>query len=489
MKKRLLSLSMLFLFISACAAASPVLTEKSKGSKPKWITAPPQDKDYFYFIGTKSKAASYEAGVKGALNAAMSQVLMTIGFSFVVQTEITTRIEGDKDLSTFIDKTKETGQVNLKEQRIQETYFEKYRDFKTVIENNLKKKVEEVYYDVYLLLKYSKKEIKDEQKRKEQQDKENLRLADQLNAEASGLISSGQVMDAYNKYASILKILSSQAGIPLFNKVLSTLKDIAQNVVLSETKVADKKTIGIAAFFQTSSSKSAVQKLNVSSEITLGNGEIDRIVLTDSAGTGRCKIQKMSFDGGLAKVRFSLPADQFILPIMDTAINEEDKTSIEQTVKSKNLTITLKSSDYSTTKVTVIVWNKNGERNKEVESLITEALTGAGINVVIPSSLTADLNYKNFDNPDFYQTLSAEGINVAVMGQSDAIDNGRVYNFQSVTGTIDTRIVDIKQRQVLTTVSKSKTMPALTFEQARLNCFKELSKIMTPAIVSTVSAE
>ena len=46
-----------------------------------------------------------------------------------------------------------------------------------MLENNIEQKVEVIYYDVYVLLKYSKSEIKKERKRKEAQDRENQQLA------------------------------------------------------------------------------------------------------------------------------------------------------------------------------------------------------------------------------------------------------------------------------------------------------------------------
>ncbi len=475
--------------VLSCASAKVKLLEKSSRKRPKWIITLPEDSKNLYFLGSKSKAASYEKGVSSALNQAMTEVMKHIGFTFTLQTEITTLIKGDQDLSTYMDKINETGQVELKGQRVKEIYFEKYRDTKKVTENNITRSVEEIYYDVYLLLKYSKKEIKAERRKKEEKDRENQRLARGYKEEGEELLLKGRVMDTYNKYADIIKTLSSQSGVPLFNEGLTSVKNIAENIIIKEVPSKARKEISFKVTHETADGSSPVSRVNVSSEILMGEGEVDRLVSTGLDGIGNCKIQKMKFTGGLAKIKFTVEPGQFIFPLMDTALSNEEKDAVVDTVKMKSIIVTLKSSQYGTSKVCVIIWEKNGGRNKEMESMITRALTNNGISVVIPKSLTSDLSYKNFDNPDFYTKLSEEKISTAVIGQTEAADNGKIYTMQSVLGIIDARVVDIKNHQVLTTISKSIPKAGISFAQAKTRSFEALAESVTPTIVDTVSAE
>ena len=487
-KKVLIAILLVSLLVPA-VIAKPVLISKSKKSTPKWITLPPQESEFLYFIGSKSKAPTYEDGVKTALANAMSEVMMNIGFTFAMQTEITTRIEADKDLSSYVDNIQQTGSAELKDQRIKEIYFEKYKDTKMVVENNIQKKVEQVYYDVYLLLKYSKSEIAKERKKKEQKDAENAKIARGFLTAAETMLGSSQVMDAYNKYASVIKILSAQAGIPLFNEALAAIKNISQNIVLSEAPAGSRKEIPVRVAYETDQAKAPVSRAVLKTAITMGSGEIDNTVSTGLDGIGLCRIQKMTFDGGLAKILITLDSEPFVLPLKDTAVQEKERKAVEDTITSKTLTITLKSSQFGASKVCVIIWDKAGGRNKELESMITEALTKAGISVVVPQSLKTDLSFNSFDSPDFYSQLSQEGISVSVVGQSEATDNGNIYGMQSVLGVIDSRVIDVKKQQVLTTISKNVPKVGNSFLQAKTNCFKTIADLITPTIVSTVSAE
>jgi hypothetical protein len=221
----------------------------------------------------------------------------------------------------------------------------------------------------------------------------------------------------------------------------------------------------------------------------MGSGEIDNTVSTGLDGIGLCRIQKMTFDGGLAKILITLNSEPFVLPLKDTAVQEKERKAIEDTINAKTLTITLKSSQFGASKVCVIIWDKAGGRNKDLESMITEALTKAGISVVVPQSLKTDLSFNSFDSPDFYSNLSQDGISVSVVGQSEATDNGNIYGMQSVLGVIDARVIDVKKQQVLTTISKNVPKVGNSFSQAKTKCFRAIADLITPTIVSTVSAE
>jgi len=469
-------------FVPSCALGKTSLIEKSAGKKPVWITKPPQDEKTLYFVGARSGAPSLGEGVESAVRDAMNQVMMTIGFTIAVKSEITNRVESNEEISSVVDQFRTTGQAQLKGQRVKEVYYEKYSTVRDA------QKVE--YYDVYVLLKYSDKEIKDERRRREEQQAENRRLAGTYMKEGAQLLGQGSVMDAYQKYADSLRVLSSQPGDELYNQSLISLKKIIENITVKEAPPAQgRKELTFKLSYATEGKEFPLKRVNAAVLMVMGKGETDKTVTTGLDGIGAAKIQKMAFEGGIAKVKIDIEPDQFLLPIKETYLADAELKNIKDMLGLKNITIVLKSTQYGTSQVCVIVWDRAGGRNKEMESMITEHLTKSGITVVVPKSLTPDLSFTNFDNPAFYESLSGEKISTAVIGMSEGIDNGDIYGLKSVTGKIDLRIVDIEKRQVITTVSKSKTTADISFEKGKTKVFRELIDLVAPSIVDTVSAE
>ncbi len=125
------------------------------GEVPYWLKKPPlPDKDYIYFVGIKTGAKSIESGRERATRDAINQIVEYMGI------KVSTRFVSKKTKLTtkLIDKISSYSKANIKEALIKEMYYEKNKDGKT--------------YNVYLLIRYPKKEIEEEKRRVEEASKD-----------------------------------------------------------------------------------------------------------------------------------------------------------------------------------------------------------------------------------------------------------------------------------------------------------------------------
>jgi len=153
-----------FSMLSGCASAkkakkkkvstAPVLVYNSENKPPSWITAIPEEKKYFYFSGTSSDTGSFDSGKKEAVNDALSQVVSTIGITVTSSSTYEERYFAEQYQIALQSELLTEGKAMLQDAEVQEIYYEKWErpDGST-------------FFRVWLLLKYSKDDIKKEQER------------------------------------------------------------------------------------------------------------------------------------------------------------------------------------------------------------------------------------------------------------------------------------------------------------------------------------
>ena len=131
-----------------------VLIYASDGKVPSWITSIPEEKAYFYFVGTSGDSGSFDAGKKNSLNDALSQVVSTIGITVTASSTYEEKYFAEQYTTAISSELLSEGRAKLQDTEVTEIYYEQYEnpDGST-------------FFRVWLLLKYSKSEIKREQER------------------------------------------------------------------------------------------------------------------------------------------------------------------------------------------------------------------------------------------------------------------------------------------------------------------------------------
>ncbi len=144
-----------FVIATACASAPEVVHKNSASQPPKWVVVPPQDGQFFYFVGAKSGAASLDEGKAGALAAALAQASQFIGVKIVAEGSYTQSTEDAENRARSDVHTSTGGQ--LRSAQIADVYFESMS--RVVASGEIDR------FDVWVLAKLPKAEAQAERDR------------------------------------------------------------------------------------------------------------------------------------------------------------------------------------------------------------------------------------------------------------------------------------------------------------------------------------
>jgi hypothetical protein len=149
------------LFISGCASGKSRKAKEKAGliyasssSIPSWVTEIPEEKEYYYFVGTGGDEESFDSGKKSALNDAISQVVGVIGVTVTSSSTYEERYFAEQYTTTISAELFTEGRAKVQDAEVKEIYYEEHRnpDGST-------------FFRVWVLVKYSKGEIEKEQAR------------------------------------------------------------------------------------------------------------------------------------------------------------------------------------------------------------------------------------------------------------------------------------------------------------------------------------
>ena len=148
------------MIVNGCAhgrarrGVSTKLVYASAKKIPVWITEIPEDKEYYYFVGSSGEASSLDEGKKQAVNDALKQVVETIGVKVTTESSQEEKYYAEEYQLNVSSKLLQKGEAKLQGAELKKAYYEKYE-----------RPDGSVFYRVWVLVKYSKQEIAREQKR------------------------------------------------------------------------------------------------------------------------------------------------------------------------------------------------------------------------------------------------------------------------------------------------------------------------------------
>ena len=139
---------------SSKVKSGSVLVQSSAKKMPQWITGIPQDRNFYFFVGTSGDAESYDRGKEEAIDDAISQVVKMIGVTVTSTTTYEERYFAEQYVTTISAELFAEGKAKLQDAEIREIYFEKYA-----------RADGSGFFRVWALLKYGKREVEKEQAR------------------------------------------------------------------------------------------------------------------------------------------------------------------------------------------------------------------------------------------------------------------------------------------------------------------------------------
>ncbi len=178
---------------------APVRVEASQKKVPSWITEIPEDENYYYYVGTSKDVSSFDEGKKGALADALSQVVATIGIEVTTSSTVEEKYFAEQYETTLQSELYTEGKARLQDAELKEIYYEKYENPDG-----------SVFFRVWVLVKYGKEDIRQEQARLEEILKLKYREVTSLEEQARQQEENGKLFKAVNSYinasAASLKI-------------------------------------------------------------------------------------------------------------------------------------------------------------------------------------------------------------------------------------------------------------------------------------------
>lgn len=465
-----------FFLMSCSALPRPKKVWSSKRRKPKWISVIPEKAGYYYYLGISQNQEDKGVALQKALEEGMKQVLSTIGIVVGTKMRLNKEISGNKEITKMVDKYRETGKAKLRGQKVKEMYTEEYLDG------------DRRFFDVYILMRYSEKEIKKERRRIEDQQAKNRREADGKMEESDAMLKQGKVSSAFEEDARMFTMLADQPGISQYSALLNRIKKLLSSLE-TETVVSKGKKPSVRLVAKIDGERKPVSGIRMLASFETGEGEVDSPKTTDEGGVAVFPISKIKFSGGIAKLKIKPMTEQFTVPLKNAYMDDSDFEFIEGILKGLEVSLILKASDFADTKFTLIVWNEKGKRETSFETALSKELTAAGISVRAFANVPQGVSFDSFENDQFFSSLAAKGIDCLVAGSLNMIDNGDVYSLKSVTAEAHIKVIEIKSRKLLAAFEKSNTGVQINFKRAKAKTASSLVKDIAPKIVDIAGVQ
>lgn len=255
------------------------------GGIPKWITQTPKEEGYLHIVGVKTGATSLEEGRHLAIQQAIGEIVQYFGFISQTQfyekkTELTTQI---------LDEIQSTSEkVRIEGAFLQDWYF---------------KKTEQGRYDVYVLIRYPKREIEKEKARQRKEEIDRLFLAQKELSAAVEAEEKGDVISAFAGYADAMRLSSdAEAGKVFHWKAKDRLKTISSQIKLIKLSGDNQKggpldglkdPLVIKATLETSKKILPLASLPIFFEFIQGEGILTRETVTNHEGEASCQVTRI----------------------------------------------------------------------------------------------------------------------------------------------------------------------------------------------------
>ncbi|MCA9471269.1 MAG: hypothetical protein MRJ96_07580 [Nitrospirales bacterium] len=205
------------LHVMVGCASTPEITWTESKSKPQWISQVPLELDFLYFVGSASRADSLESGIQSARHAALSKIAGYLGTDIESEFKMA-NTESEQNVG-------ESLKANTKAFVVKAISVDFYHKKMTRIEGN--SQLEQ--YDVFVLLKYPKREATEEFIRRQTKDESTVYAA-------YNLYQTGKEYEKENKFTLSKKY---------YRDALSLVGQVRTVVPLDEDDVADSQELAI----------------------------------------------------------------------------------------------------------------------------------------------------------------------------------------------------------------------------------------------------
>lgn len=495
-------LAALFL-IAGCATVSkklqaPKLVYSSHDEQPSWVSIIPEEREYLYFVGTSSDSESFDEGKKDAVSDALAQVVAAIGISVSSTLTFEERYFAEEYTAIVSRELLSSGRARLQDSEIVELYHEQWE-----------RPDGSIFFRVWVLLKYSREEIRGEQKRIDDILKLKYGEVRRLEYEASESLENGDILRALFDYlnAALLSLKLEDEGV-FFDRNIQKAQDIILRIKLSKRGDLQFGWVGESL---PEPLVVTVSMLSDSKELPIPNAPVKfvyRVPKTRSQGYKLRVDRKTTHREGNAALRIEhiyevsdsnrVEAEIDFGPLLSAKLDSvpdqyRDRVrTIEELLGTKSVTFSYTSDSHAKEYRTAIFFLQQDEDGKLVRQPVTapalyEELQRRRFSVyelnLPPRSLVSE------SEAGLLETLldeTGETTQRVLVGRVQIVEYDEISGFYTARAESVVRLYDAVTKRVLGTWQTQRSGTGSSKASARTNAFREAGRTLGEALSSSM---
>ncbi|MBN2322555.1 MAG: hypothetical protein JXQ30_02375 [Spirochaetes bacterium] len=478
------------LFAAGCATTvkrEHKLVKRSHETQPSWISIIPSEPGYLFFVGTSGDSSSYDEGKKDAVSDALSFVVAAIGISVSSSLTYEERFFAEEYTAIVSRELLSSGRANLQDAEIVEAYHEEYE-----------RADGSVFFRVWVLLKYSRAEIRGEQERIE----DILRLKygeiSRLEREAKEYGEKGELIQAVASRlnAAFFSLKVDDEGV-FFDRNIQKAQELIAAIELEKSGdrqvglVGEGLTKPLVLHVYTRSDAKKIPLSNAPVKFTYrvpksrGSGYKLRVerTTTDADGKASLYLTRIYEVREANEVEAEIDLAPFFSARLDAvpARYSDRVEALQQLLGTKRVTFTFRSDSPAKSYQTAIFFLQTDEgrvvRKPSVAAALVEDLRRRGFSVFeIPTDPELFLYRDEYERIQYLKEKASQATQRIMIGEVRIVKYDRIAGFYTASAESVVRLYDAKQGFVLGTWQHPASGTGSSKEAARNNAFLEAGR-------------
>lgn len=492
------------IFFAGCASKRAIikkrgekLVQASRKSPPSWISRIPEEKNYYYFVGTSGDVKNFNDGKEEAIADALNQVVSTIGVRVTATSTYEERYFAEQYVSEVSQKLKTEGVARLQGAELKEIYYEKY-----------KRSDGSAFYRVWVLLRYSKDEIKKEQERLKAIMELKYGEVRRLEEEARELFLKGDISGAiFTLIDGCQASLKIEDGGVFFLRNMNKLQKIILN--LSLEKIGDGQVgyvgrglpepVGVRVIYSEETRERIVSGLpieiryRVPREKLFGYKYLIYRIPTDNEGRAVVKIETIYEVSDRNIVTARIDIDGYLDKLRKVPEEYTDLLeSLKKLLKTKTVTISFRSDTLAKKIKTGIFFIQYDVDS----SLISKPVTAPIIYEILYNKHFSIKEYnispsvgKGKSDDELYGILdkqSGEGVKRILIGRVKIVGYDTVSGFYTAKADGSVALYDRASGSIIKRWNLIRSSTGASKEEARRNALEEMGRSLGELISNTI---
>jgi len=490
-------------FLSGCATGKgkrkppEKLVVASRSKVPSWVTKIPEEKNYLYFIGTSGDVPTFDQGKKEAVNDALSQVVSAIGVKVTATSTYEEKYFAEQYTTEISSELLSEGKARVQDAEIKEVYYEQYE-----------RKDGSKFFRVWVLLKYSREDIKTEQRRLQEILQMRYGEVKRLEEKALELQNKGLFFDAFTTSlnACVASLKLEDEGV-FFDRNIIRAQQILTGFQLKkfgEDQIGYvgkplQKPLGVKVIFSKEGKEMGVPNVPVEFRYrvprskTLGYKYLVYNKITDASGMAELVVDMVYEVSDRNMVEVSLDIERYIKQLEDVPPELQGRVdSLKEILQIKRTSFVFKSDTLARDIRTGVYFFQIDQDG----TLLTKPVTAPEVYQVLYDKR---FSIRVFDLPpsslygqseeEIIQRLeknAGKGLKRILLGYINILDYDTISGFFTARAEAQAKLYDRESGEIIRTWSIQRSGTGSTKELARTSVLTEAGRSLGVIISNTI---